>query len=102
MGWQFRVEAENGVISAMADAALNLGNSLHPVINVKFLEDALHMVFYGEGTDRQNTAYLPIGFAHLYPIHSRSLNPWSPFSSESAARDGLCGRRATPRNAVSR
>src|SRR5688572_15944689 len=64
------VEAENvGLASAMARTALNFGNRLHAVVDVKFPENLVQVVFYSIRTDAQNAAYLGIGFAFPHPTH---------------------------------
>src|SRR5690242_385930 len=64
------VEAENvGLASAMAGAALDFGYGLHAVVDVQFAEDLMQVVFYGIGTDTQNTADLGIGLAFSDPAH---------------------------------
>ena len=64
------VEAENaGLASAMAGAALDFGYGLHPVVDVKFAENLMQVVFYGVGADAQNAAYLGVGFALSHPAH---------------------------------
>jgi hypothetical protein len=53
----------------MVWAALNFGNGLHAIVDVKFSENLMQVVLYGVRTDAQNAAYFGIGFALLYPIH---------------------------------
>jgi hypothetical protein len=53
----------------MSRAPLDLGCSLHPIVDIEFPKNLVQMVFYRKSADAQNAAYLGISFPFSHPIH---------------------------------
>src|SRR5574340_975904 len=94
-GWLVETAAaENaGLASAMARAAFDFGDGLHPVVDVELAENLVQVVLDGIGADAQDAAYLGIGLAHPHPVHDFGLAPAQP---EVFAIRQVWGKRRPP------